>query len=164
MNQPGTCRFCNLIKPLIKAHIIPRSFFLKYKGDPAKGQKPYAVLVDSKKPIKESGEFKQAGIYDSNILCESCEKKFGEFDRYGWEILEPITVDTPPSQYNGSVYKIDCDTDKIRRFILSVLWRASVSKIQFYKDVDLGPYERVVKDRIFDPASLLPLTSFRRLQ
>jgi hypothetical protein len=51
---------------------------------------------------------------------------------------------------------IDCDTDKIRRFILSVLWRSSVSKVQFYKYVDLGPYEKVVKDRIFDSAPLLP--------
>lgn len=83
--------------------------------------------------MKAAGTFHQASVYDSEILCEECEKKFSEFDRYGWEILGPMAVDRPPPGLNlgNDVYKIDCDTDKLRRFILSVLWRASVSKSSF---------------------------------
>jgi hypothetical protein len=48
-------------------------------------------------------------------------------------------------------HKIACDTDKLRRFLLAVLWRASVSGHEFYSRVKLGPYEGEIKRRIFDP-------------
>jgi hypothetical protein len=38
--------------------------------------------------------------------------------------------------------------------ILSVLWRASVSTRSFYSYVSLGPYEDVLRARIFDPTPL----------
>src|SRR5271166_758707 len=145
------CRMCGETKPLVKAHIISKKFFESLKQD-----KPYGVLVDSNKPIKSAGKFRQAGVYDNEILCEDCEKKFSEFDRYGWQILGPMAVDRPPPDSKGEtyVYKIDCDTDKLRRFILSVLWRASVSKNPFYSAVNLGPYETTVRTRLFNPRPL----------
>src|SRR5258707_2681557 len=77
---------------------------------------------------------------------------------YGWQILGPMTVDRPPPNPKGDpyIYKIDCDVDKIRRFIVSVLWRASVSKNPFDCAVKLGPYEAVIKERLFDSKPLLP--------
>ena len=142
---------CGETKPLVKAHIISKKFFESLKQD-----KPYGVLVDSNKPIKSAGKFRQAGVYDNEILCECCEKKFSEFDRYGWEILGPITLDRPPAGRDLDVYKIDCETDNLRRFILSVLWRASVSKNPFYSAVKLGPYETPIRERIINSDTLLP--------
>jgi hypothetical protein len=47
------------------------------------------------------------------------------------------------------------DTDKLRRFILSVLWRSSVSSLDVYSNVSLGPkFEKKVQARIFDPKPL----------
>jgi hypothetical protein len=144
----GKCGMCEEVKRLIDAHAIPRTFFkdLKQGGN-------YAVLVDANKPMKSAGTFYQAGVYDSAILCEDCERKFSEFDRYGWQILGPMAVDRPPpnSKEDSYVYKIDCDTDKLRRFILAVLWRASVSKNPFYAAVNLGPYETASRARLFEP-------------
>jgi hypothetical protein len=146
----GKCSFCGEVRQLIRAHIIPQSFFEVYKGD----GKRYAVLVDSKQPLKSAGKFHQAGIYDMELLCVECEPKFSEFDRYGWEVLGPITLNGPSAGIE--LYKFDCDTDKLRRFVLSILWRASASTHPLYKQVRLGPYQTPLKDRIFDQASLLP--------
>lgn len=147
----GKCCLCEQTKRLVDAHSIPRTFFKSLK----QGGK-YAVLFDANKPLKAAGTFHQAGAYDSEILCEDCEKKFSEFDRYGWKILGPMAVDRPPpdSKEDTYVYKIDCDTDKLRRFILSVLWRASVSKNPFYSAVNLGPYETTTRTRLFNPRPL----------
>jgi hypothetical protein len=56
--------------------------------------------------------------------------------------------------YPPHAYRVFCHTDKLKRFILAVLWRASVSTHSFYSYVSLGPYESILRARIFDPAPL----------
>lgn len=105
-----------------------------------------SVLANANKPIKSAATYHQSGVYDAEILCEECERRFSEFDRYGWETLGPMALDRPPAESKiDHLYKIDCDTDKLRRFILSVLWRASVSKSPFYTAIKLGPYEDLLR-------------------
>jgi hypothetical protein len=90
-------------------------------------------------------------------LCEDCEKKFSGFDNYGWQILGKLSLANPlydDFEDFPYAYKIDCNTDKIRRFILAVLWRASVSRNSLYSAVNLGPYESRLKARLFDPTPL----------
>jgi hypothetical protein len=107
---------CDQIKQLIKAHAIPRKFF-----EGIRGTGNYSVLIDANKPLKAAGTYYQAGAYDNEILCEDCEKKFSDFDSYGWQILgkpslaNPLYHDFEEFPY---AYKIDCNTDKIRRFNL----------------------------------------------
>ena len=65
MKNNTTCKFCGQEKKLIKAHIIPRKFYLDYKSEKYVG-------VNS-----QTGEFvlQQCGSYDKNILCEDCDSK-----------------------------------------------------------------------------------------
>jgi hypothetical protein len=149
----GVCRLCGQLRPLIKAHAIPRSFFKNLKGT-AK----YSVLFDANAPLNKVSTFYQAGIYDSGILCIDCEKKFNNLDTYGWEILgNPLLINPVyDASAGGYSYTVNCDTDKIRRFILAILWRASVSSHSFYSEVKLGPYESQVKRRLFYPTALRP--------
>jgi hypothetical protein len=122
----GVCKMCDQLKSLVKAHIIARSFF-----ETIRGSGKYSVLVNANKPIKAAGTFFRAGPHDDSILCEECERLFSEFDNYGWQILGTPSLNDPVYD-NGKPYsyKIACDTDKLRRFLLSVLWRASASKLQ----------------------------------
>jgi hypothetical protein len=79
---------------MVKAHIIPRSFFRLVRAD-AK----YSIAVRRGRP-----EFTQSGIYDSTILCEVCESIFAPWDSYGFEVLsksrnrnpEAVLVDGTP--------------------------------------------------------------------
>jgi hypothetical protein len=49
---------------------------------------------------------------------------------------------------------VGCDTDKLRKFVLSVLWRASVSSLDFYDYVHLGVFEGEIIDKVFSPDAL----------
>jgi hypothetical protein len=144
---------CNQFKELVKAHSIPRKFF-----ESIRGTGNYSVLINANKPLKQAATYCQAGAHDHTILCEDCERKFSGLDTYGWQILGKPDLSQPWHGQDGTLlgHKIACDTDKIRRFILSVLWRASVSGIPFYENVDLGPYESKVNTRIFDATPLRP--------
>jgi hypothetical protein len=147
--KEGVCKLCDQVRMLVKAHVISRRFFKDIKGDA-----PHAVFFDGSPEAKRTATYLRAGPYDEEILCEDCEPKFSELDRYGWEIFGSPRLDNPIPEFDGRAYRISCDTEKIRRFILSVLWRASVSKSRFYSHVRLGPYEKKIKDRIFDPTPL----------
>jgi hypothetical protein len=147
------CKLCR--KPatkFAKAHAgIARSFFHDFRGT-----EPNSVLVNV------SGEGKlarriQAGVWDDEILCLDCEAKFSAFDAYGWQILGK--PDLSQAYFDGNFqvgYRIKCDTDKLRRFILSSLWRASVSRIPAYEKLYLGPYETPIIERVFDETPLRP--------
>lgn len=92
------------------------------------------------------------GIYDKTILCGDCENLFQTVDDYApsfflseHEELNPI-VDPSGKKV---AYQIDnVDNEKIKLFILSVLWRASVSSETFFAHINLGPYEPNLRDRV----------------
>src|ERR1700674_3029575 len=98
------------------------------------------------------------------MLCLECEGKFSDFDSYGWKILGELDLSTPYLEnFQLAGYWMACDTDKLRRFILSVLWRASVSECNFYDRANLGlRQERQAIERIFDP-TLLTLEEYPTL-
>jgi hypothetical protein len=136
----------------VKVHAIPRSFFHEFRGSDLN-----SVLVNV------SGEGKlatriQAGVWDSEMLCLRCESRFSDLDTYGSKILGKPDLSQPflDRDFQLVGYTVSCDTDKLRRFILSVLWRASVSQVPFYQHLRLGVHEKSVINRVFDRDPLLP--------
>ncbi len=127
----GLCKLCGQSKNLINAHIIPASFW-------DVGKKPLAVFSDAvgSKPRKSP-----IGIYDSNILCDNCDNELGKLDQYALEnlIRKSGTIDFGFDGVAKNYAPID--VSKIYSFILSVAWRASKSKHDFYAEIVLGPYE-----------------------
>jgi hypothetical protein len=83
---------------------------------------------------------------------------------HGWKILGELDFSSPYLEnFQLAGYRMRCDTDKLRRFILSVLWRASVSMCNFYDRANLGLQdERRVIERIFYP-TLLTLEEYPTL-
>ena len=109
----GICKFCGQEKKLIKAHIIPRNFYLARKNDKY-------LCINSK-----TGEYtyQQQGGYDSNILCKDCDNHIlGEFDKEGYQVL---FCDFNKYQYvqtypQGKIYQLDSnnfDYTKLRNFL-----------------------------------------------
>lgn len=134
----GICKFCNQKKKLIKAHIIPKNFYLARKD-------ARYLLINSK-----TGKYayKQNGGYDSNILCGDCDNHvFGEFDKEGYRVLfgdfnKYKYIQTYPQ---GKIYQLDSNNFnyvKLRNFFISILWRASISKLEEWSNINLGGYER----------------------
>jgi hypothetical protein len=124
---------------MVKAHIIPRSFFRIVRAE-AK----YSVAIRRGRP-----EFTQAGIYDWAILCEACEPRFTPWDTYGFEVLSKNRGGNNEAMLvNGVPWAIKIrhfNYPLFQRFLLSVLWRASVTLHPFFTKVALGSFH---EDRI----------------
>lgn len=139
-----TCKFCGQDKRLIKAHIIPKAFFIRLRD----GQDPPMMLQN------KDGQYpKRApiGVYDSNILCGDCESRFGDWDNYAQSILSGELKYSSTICDNDTVIAWIIDTykyDLLKLFFISLLWRASVSIQKFYSKINLGPYEDIAKQFI----------------
>lgn len=133
------CRFCHINPSSVDAHIIPRSFFVEHADDryPSKQITDLENVFPKKLPI---------GVYDSNILCDTCEALFSA-DDYGYKFFHPpIEYPLITDGHGNHAYLIkDVDYDKLKLFLLSVLWRASVSTQDFYAGVNLGPDEEKIR-------------------
>lgn len=134
----GICKFCGQEKKLIKAHIIPKKFYVALKNDKYFG-------INS-----ETGKYsiQQQGAYDSNILCGDCDNNIlGELDKEGYRVLfgdfNKYKCILSYPQYK--IYQLsikDFDLIKLRKFFISILWRASISKLEECSKINLGPYEK----------------------
>jgi hypothetical protein len=138
----------------VDAHAIPRSFFKVTRG---KGKHSILVGVDEKKLDRK---FKQAGVSDKTILCEQCERVFAPFDMHGYEAV----VDMLNSKQiyrdelgNPCAYVAKKANYRLfKLFVLSVLWRASVSSIEFYECINLGTHHEAQIQKMLvnnDPGS-----------
>jgi hypothetical protein len=140
------CRFCKINSNLIKAHIIPEAFFreLRHNNNPP-------LLVSGRE-----GDFKKKapiGVYDTKILCPSCEAKFMLTDNYGVnailtnfkKLFKPIHKKTEIIAFQSELV----DKEKLLEFLVSILWRASVSLHPFYAKVNLGQHEETAKNVLF---------------
>ena len=143
------CRFCKRTGVrFVNAHVIPRSFFTLVRGE---GH--YSVEMRAGRGSLET-PYHQAGVADQAILCEECEPKFGAWDTYGFEVFSVPRGE--PDAIRGSdgtplaIPLEDLNYDVLILFFLSVLWRASVSKIDFFNTVALGPYEEQIRDLLWN--------------
>lgn len=143
-----TCKMCRQqFEKLVKSHIIPESFFraLKKEND-------HFFLVSSNK--EEYTKKNRIGIYDQEILCSGCEEKFKNLDDYGQKIFLQNSANFIPISEEvgrnpvGWVLEKEVDFVKLKRFFLSVLYRADISENIFYQHVSLGPYQIMLKDII----------------
>lgn len=142
--KTGTCRLCNQLKQLVRAHIIPRSFTLRVRGQSKQ-------LIEAREHDTRDVQYWQNGVWDDEILCEGCEKTFQAWDDYGFQLLgKPPGNDALPrddSEVQSFVIK-NIDYARLKLFVLSVLWRSSVSSQPFFARVKLGRHESLIAQMI----------------
>lgn len=144
MTKVGICQCCKEERELIKAHIVPRCFYLDYKE------------VGGYKSVDFSnGKWKQqqCGVYDNEILCSTCDNEIlGKLDNEARKILfEEFKKYPEKSSNTGIIYHLktgDFNYDLLRKFFISIIWRASISNLNDFKYVDLGKYEKIALQNI----------------
>lgn len=153
-SRTGICKLCLQEKMLIgKSHIIPQ---FMYKGVfDEKNRIAEVKLSDLKSPI-----FRQSGFYSSNILCANCDnQKIGtDLEDYAYTVffqrqrsrypLPQIDVDFLDDGLRTEIWK-GIDYKRFKLFLLSILWRSSISNLQNFKEVSLGKYEEKIRKMIF---------------
>jgi hypothetical protein len=147
------CRICAATSGFVKSHVIPEAFFREIRD----GQVAPLLVAGAKGELPKKAPI---GVYDQTILCAACEGKFLHWDTYGVEVLvsrfdsyfSPLVEKGTTVAYESS----RVDKLKLLDFLVSVLWRASVSNQNFYRTVNLGPHQVAVFDTMLTFAKPAP--------
>ena len=109
----------------MKSHSIPKSFFKKTKDN-------------GKCILFQNGLKTQSGSFDPKefMLCENCEKFLSRtYEAYGTRVLKNYKH---TEKYHDHIVLNHLNYNKFYLYLMSILWRASISKATYYSDVNLG--------------------------
>ncbi|MCH7949520.1 MAG: hypothetical protein IH875_03470 [Candidatus Dadabacteria bacterium] len=145
-----------------KSHIIPQFMYDQVLGKEGyfhKIKKNTNKEYSSGKTIKKF----QKGEYDRDILCAKCENevlcqryedyaaKVYQFINNKLESYRGIKIEPITNEYADGNNINGIDYTKFKLFLLSILWRASISKRVFFGEVKLGnKHEEIIRKMIFD--------------
>jgi hypothetical protein len=136
---------------LIEAHIIPRAFARKLLGS-----RPNMQISAGK--TREANP--QLGLYDRDILCADCDQILGQLDAYAVDTCRRFRTEHEVTSDNRFLIR-NVDGDRFAKFVLAVLWRASVSTRPELRSVQLQKYENMARGVLFDNEPLRDFTAFR---
>lgn len=130
------CALCLRTDKLQRSHLIPEFLFRTLYDEK---HRFHVISTDE----AERNKYQQKGPREP-LLCADCEQQFSRYERYASLVLSGgielgYQFDGPASVLSGLEYK------QFRLFQLSVLWRAGVSRHEFFKDVSLGPHEEPLR-------------------
>jgi len=121
------CKLCGVEGKLEKSHIIPKSYFKNLKS--GSGQLIEITCDDKAEPKRSNTDPKE------RLLCRSCEQFLSiNYERYGARLFkETKNVKKSKSyiEFNGFKYT------EYYLYLLSILWRASVSTINEFSNIKL---------------------------
>lgn len=140
------CALCHSTETLRGSHIIPE---FQYK--PIYDEKHRALVISS--DPKERERFVQKGMREK-LLCEQCENRFSRWEDYACRVLFGDKAKVL-SRTKKVINLEGIDYSKFKLFLLSLLWRMSVAKGDFWKEVRLGPLEEKLRQCLLreDPLS-----------
>lgn len=130
-----TCALCLGEAPLRNSHVIPE--FL-YRSLYDEKHRLHQVSADPAQP----NIYLQKGLREP-LLCELCEQKFSVSERYASMLLNG-GVGVSVRRQGNRLHLTEIDYKKLKLFQLSILWRAGISSLSAFSQVNLGTHgERV---------------------
>jgi hypothetical protein len=135
--QPGTCALCLRHRDLCVSHALPEALFrFLFK----RGSGKAVVVVDDQST--KTGYSSER--WSDHLLCKDCEADLNQrFDSYGINVFKgqfcSIRTTSAGTTFTG------IDRQRLRTFVLSVLWRMAASSNEAYAGVQLS---HVVKEEI----------------
>lgn len=141
------CALCLELGELQRSHVIPEFLFRALYDDK---HRFHVISTDE----AERNKYLQKGPREA-LLCADCEQRFSRYERYASLTLSGgielgYQFEGPAVVLSGLEYK------QFRLFQLSVLWRASASRDEFFGDVSLGPHEEPLRLALLNDDPGLP--------
>lgn len=133
MDKP--CLRCGK-KPTINSHIFPKAAVRAFR---TRGPDKRTIAVLENRAMVANT---QNGIFDPNILCATCDQRIGVADKWFIEnlnVLHSAALGKKPYE----VVKVKIDARRAIQFATSVIYRASLSRLDHFHDILLGPYNEV---------------------
>jgi len=130
----GKCRLCLEEKKLCFSHIIPEFMYR-----PTYGNNHRALVIS-----KGQEKFKQIGEREY-LLCENCDREIiGKWEKYASPIVKSIQ-DMKIDKFGDQYIINNIEYADFKLFQLSLLWRASVTSLKMFKDINIGVHEEVIR-------------------
>ncbi len=126
--SPPPCALCQNVRELKKSHIVPNAYFRSMKNVEGK-------LVSFQLEPDARVRLTQDSWYE-RLLCETCEGRFSALETR-W-IARMRSVNQAITEGAPVVELPDFDYDSFRTFLLSILWRSSVSTLDPFESVKLS--------------------------
>jgi hypothetical protein len=141
----SVCSLCNTPKELCRSHILPE--FL------------YRPLYDEKHRFSiltagvDNERYGQRGLTE-RLLCHACEQRLCQYEKYAAEVMSGRR-NHRYQQHGGRITIKGIDYTRFKLFQISILWRASVSTLEFFKLVSLGQREELLRQMVLagDPGN-----------
>lgn len=138
----SNCRLCLQERDLRRSHIIPEFLFRELYDDDRR-----MMGITGTGP--RGWRYLQRGMVE-RLLCDDCEQLIN--DNYelpfyrNW--IRNCPIPNPWGQRSHINTNSDYDTTKL--FHLSILFRASVSSLATFNQVDLGPHEEPIRQMLLN--------------
>jgi hypothetical protein len=125
----GICKLCQRTGRIRKSHIIPEFLYESIYDEKHRGiylaTEPNRILKYEQKGIREL------------LLCSDCEIYLSQYEGYGKKILSDIQEENSSSKANFYLLS-NIEYSKFKLFLISVLWRAGISSIDFFSKIILS--------------------------
>lgn len=103
---------------------------------------------------KKTNRLIQKGIREK-LLCEDCEQKLSRWEMSAHELFNNGSATT--IEQEGRLLRLSgVDYISFRLFQLSVLWRASISTLEFFSHVSLGNHQESIRRLLISSNPGLP--------
>ena len=147
-NPIPLCRLCQEPRELCDSHILPN---LAYKETIDPNRHPRLIVVSAVPNNPAVDKSRQTG-FTERLLCEGCERIVSPWETYAANKLWNFPLPAPAKNVislNG------LDYTKFKLFLLSFVWKASISSNRFFKCVNLGPHEEKIRKMLLaqDPGN-----------
>lgn len=147
------CKLCQEDTKLIKkSHIFPDFLYRDFYDDQHRLRK--FNLAEMTK-INPRFSKPPTGIYEGGLLCHKCDgSRIGALETYVSLLLKgnkPLKIKVIKNVHGINIFKVNgIDSKVLKLFLLSILYRASISSHSEFKDVNLGPYEEKLRTALLN--------------
>ncbi len=127
------CKLCTgEFEKLAESHILAKGFFRSLY--PPNDDRALLSSNGKNRPKRI-----RIGYYDDKILCIECDKKLGKYDEYGIKTFLRKDVISFPDSDEAYLIK-NVNYSKLKIFLMSLLYRASITSMQEFSLINLGEY------------------------
>ena len=140
------CALCLQDVELRRSHIIPEFLYETLYDDKHRLQ-VLSIIPD------QSNWREQKGLRE-RLLCNTCEQRLSVWERYASLVLKG-GIELIYRTEGNLVHIADLDYAQFKLFQISVLWRAGVSSLPFFENVQLGKHAETLRRLLLagDPGS-----------
>jgi len=143
----GICSLCKRTEDLQNSHIVSEFLY-----GPLYDRIHRFQVVPADAAERETRL--QKGLRE-HLLCKDCEQRLSRWENYAkTAFFDARGVQV--SQYQEAIAFSNLDYRTFKLFQLSLLWRMSVSKLDFFKAVALGPHESRIRLALLNEDPLSP--------